>query len=819
MSMLQSVRDQMALLTGKPKAISHNPHLDGREHVYRQGGGMTMVTEMNRFADYASVYQSYVWAQKAIAKIAENLAGLPLRVVSRDDKPLDGHPLTLLFENVNDEETPLDLWSAYVIHMMLGGETFYQIVPDGAGRPAEIWLRRPDQTAIYPDAERLAYPTALAYLYEPELGNSITIDAAWMVQDKFYNPLNQWRGLAPIHAVREGITIDLFAQAWSKKFFRNSTRPDFAIVAPQGITKSEKQRYESQFLMEHQGVDMAHLPVILEEGVTDIKTFSFPPKDLEWLEQRKFSRDEVGAVFGVPDEIMGYGKDTYENFQTALEVFWTLTMQPLIRRRDAVLTHHFTRYGIGLRPGERFDTDLSDVGVLQEDLTPKAELARKFWEMGVPLNTLDQTLKLGIGPVPGGEVGYLASTYKTIDQVLNPPDPPPMLLPPAANDPAVDNPGDNPPADDDRDDAPPPPQEPPQAPKTVYLLPDGAKEQARRALKKLIQTIQDKHLREIRAGGEWQLHAITDDSLRAWLGDRADAVVHALEKQIVPIQGDHDAVNATYAALKSDESLTKLLEVEAATAFFTVGHGPITRDVFKQLLLQLDPDDDEAEQHIRAGIERRMELELTDAFEEQLGLLLPDDAGDDAVRAAASQVAATSEPVREVLRRNLAQAASLGVTVALDTLEGIGYGFDWTLANTDAARWASQYSFELVRGINATSQARLQQAVTDWFQERTTLPDLVRELQPTFGRRRARLIAQTETTRAATEGSVRGFEQSGVVQQGEWVTVRDERVCPQCGPLHGQRAPLRGQFSGGQSYPPAHPGCRCFVRPVIEDGN
>lgn len=38
MSMLQSVRDQMALLTGKPKAISHNPHLDGREHVYRQGG-------------------------------------------------------------------------------------------------------------------------------------------------------------------------------------------------------------------------------------------------------------------------------------------------------------------------------------------------------------------------------------------------------------------------------------------------------------------------------------------------------------------------------------------------------------------------------------------------------------------------------------------------------------------------------------------------------------------------------------------------------------------------------------------------------------
>jgi SPP1 gp7 family putative phage head morphogenesis protein len=190
------------------------------------------------------------------------------------------------------------------------------------------------------------------------------------------------------------------------------------------------------------------------------------------------------------------------------------------------------------------------------------------------------------------------------------------------------------------------------------------------------------------------------------------------------------------------------------------------------------------------------------------------------IRAAASQVAATSEPVREVLRRNLSQAASLGVTVALDTLEQIGYGFDWTLANTDAARWASRYSFELVRGINSTTTQRLQVAVNDWFQERTTLPDLVRELQPTFGRRRAQLIAQTETTRAAAEGSKVGYEQSGVVAEWEWQTVRDERVCPQCGPLNTVRAPLGQPFqhpTDGRQYSiPAHPGCRCFARPVIE---
>ena len=247
----------------------------------------------------------------------------------------------------------------------------------------------------------------------------------------------------------------------------------------------------------------------------------------------------------------------------------------------------------------------------------------------------------------------------------------------------------------------------------------------------------------------------------------------------------------------------------------------ITPAWFKAMVLQLDPDGSEesdAEQRIRAQLEKRFERELANAFDEQLETLLPDGAGDDTIRAAANQVTSTSEPVREVLRRNLESGSELGVSVAFDTLEQIGMAFDYTLAHSQAARWASQYSYELVRGINATTSQRLQVAVDDWFRERTTLPDLVKELAPTFGRRRAKLIAQTETTRAAHEGSVAGYEESGVVMEMEWQTVRDERVCPTCGPLNGKRTSLRGSFDGGVRVP-AHPGCRCFVRPVIAEAS
>jgi hypothetical protein len=42
-----------------------------------------------------------------------------------------------------------------------------------------------------------------------------------------------------------------------------------------------------------------------------------------------------------------------------------------------------------------------------------------------------------------------------------------------------------------------------------------------------------------------------------------------------------------------------------------------------------------------------------------------------------------------------------------------------------------------------------------------------------------------------------------------WFTQRDERVCPECGPLHGQR------FRQGEGpWPPLHTSCRCFRQEV-----
>lgn len=85
-------------------------------------------------------------------------------------------------------------------------------------------------------------------------------------------------------------------------------------------------------------------------------------------------------------------------------------------------------------------------------------------------------------------------------------------------------------------------------------------------------------------------------------------------------------------------------------------------------------------------------------------------------------------------------------------------------------------------------------------------------------RRRAALIAQTEMAYAANEGMdavIRQNVEQGIISpdvEKEWSTARDERVCPVCGGLHGEKVPENEPFSNGVMLPPAHPGCRCAVK-------
>jgi len=142
-----------------------------------------------------------------------------------------------------------------------------------------------------------------------------------------------------------------------------------------------------------------------------------------------------------------------------------------------------------------------------------------------------------------------------------------------------------------------------------------------------------------------------------------------------------------------------------------------------------------------------------------------------------------------------------------------GISFDPTIINTEALRWARDYSYDLVSGLTDTTRRQLQEATAAFIQTPgMTIGDIEQLITPAFGPVRSEMIAVTEVTRAYSSATnelqkLLQVETPELVTTRIWNTMQDEYVCRVCGPLEGApESEFSQQFPSG---PPAHPNCRC----------
>ena len=252
---------------------------------------------------------------------------------------------------------------------------------------------------------------------------------------------------------------------------------------------------------------------------------------------------------------------------------------------------------------------------------------------------------------------------------------------------------------------------------------------------------------------------------------------------------------------------------------------PAEQREFRRILNLNLATSDEIEQ-LRVMLEKRGTRNIAQAMRDLLDTIsrtLEDETYDpDAEAQRAHELFGRDQQLRDAVSRAVQDAADLGVTVGVDTLEGMSYGFDYTLANVTARDWALRHSTELVAEMAQTTREGVRQAVSRYIGNAEPKERLINDLEVYFDRKRAEMIATTETTRAFAEGNRIAYRESGVVEGLIWLTSRDEKVCSICAPLHGRIVALDGGDFRSHlpdevrdktrqviSAPPAHPRCRC----------
>ena len=148
-------------------------------------------------------------------------------------------------------------------------------------------------------------------------------------------------------------------------------------------------------------------------GVTEIVKPQLSSTDLQFLENRRFSRGEICSAFGVPEEIIATTPNAkYDVMSGTRQNFIENRIAPLCARLEA--EEDVTVKAID--PSATGWFDLDSLPILQAARRARLATAKTGFDMGIPFNELNRVFDLGFKPLPWGNTGYLPAKYQPLNQ-------------------------------------------------------------------------------------------------------------------------------------------------------------------------------------------------------------------------------------------------------------------------------------------------------------------------------------------------------------------------------------------------------------------
>lgn len=215
------------------------------------------------------------------------------------------------------------LMTLTTLHLDLVGEALWWIKPKNvAGKrvPDQYWPIPPSWVTERPKTTGGVFKIS-AEGFPKEIPMS---DMIWFRLPDPESPYTRTVGVAG--PLRDELEADEYAAKHIKAWFLNSCRPDL-IVSGTGISDTEIERAEERWMSKLRGYLKAHLPIFLRQ---DVKVQEVGSKftDMQLVELRKWQRDVVLQVPGVPPEILGVLESSNRaTIDTAAFIFarWVLT--------------------------------------------------------------------------------------------------------------------------------------------------------------------------------------------------------------------------------------------------------------------------------------------------------------------------------------------------------------------------------------------------------------------------------------------------------------------------------------------------------------
>lgn len=708
--------------------------------------GLPEFASIAEYAQQADYYTRSSWVYIAVNKVVTAAVGAKYNVfqqVGESQDEIKNHAIEQLLRRPNSDQSYYEFVESHYGFLEIAGNSYWYLAGRPGGQPEQIYLLRPDRMRVV--AGRDTSRSVSGYVYDCE-GKYIPLEADEVIHFKLFNPTNDYYGLSRMRAAAIGLLTDLAMERWNYLHFgRDNAMPAGAVVIKNTVSENDFSRIKREWV-ETYGAG-GRKTAFLRGGEIDWKDMGVNHRDMEFVVGREFTMEEIFRIWGIHPGLMD--KNATEANATAADAnFIRDTIYPSLQRTAAKLTNDLAPFwsrDIVIEP--------EDIRIKDKDAENREiETASKF----LSINEIREKYYKE-KPVEWGNRPWTGTASYVPPEVTAPAAVPqiPANVSTTVEKPKQKTPASKPengieldnPQDDQADDTPP--TKALLTELTQFVTKVGKRRATREAVIDTFKFNAAPLSTEI-AIKAWAAVSVDNYDL-ALICTKGDALLTA--KQRVDVDGKPDPL--------AHEKTRFAAQIESK--FRTYLEGLRTRMIsgMRSAVTSKDASNPESENILAFFNDRWWKLE----FDKMASIMRP------------------------VVQAGFRDAA----IETYNTLHmQIGVGLDQSVFNTDAARYALDWTDTWLKKFGTTTKDGAGELLARWIATPgATFDDLTKAFQQSelFKSGRSRLAAETEATR--------------VFARGEYIAT--ERVADALG------AELIIDPLTYDNLIPAHPGCRCWT--------
>ena len=345
--------------------------------------GVEQFTDWNTKKAVLEGYESHFLVYRLTTMRADALVSIPIvaKDVNTKDVVSETHPAMMMLDRPNPRIGMDDLKFRVELFLCLAGDAYWYV--NKMGDSVRLDPLRPDRVSIK------SYKDKLVYLYTLAGQDPVPFKEDEIVHFKGYNPSNDLFGLPVLRAnaklVDTGNAITDFQYASMK----NGLWPS-GVLSTEKLEKGQYDNLMSQIREFKEGPANARRLLVIEDGKGFVPATP-TPAEMDFMGGTNLTNQELCTGFGVFAEATGLVPAKYENMRASEVATWNVTYIPQVKKFVSTLN-------IQLAPkfeGIYFDYDLSSTPPMVEKRKANAEEAKKYFDMGISTQAINERLGLG----------------------------------------------------------------------------------------------------------------------------------------------------------------------------------------------------------------------------------------------------------------------------------------------------------------------------------------------------------------------------------------------------------------------------------------